>query len=97
MRSAFLSFRVSTAPSSRHERPARVVLRPVPTVPPFVPLRRQSRPPTRSARPLPLQFIVRSDHRGTGIGDVLLDWSGYRTELAGRLCLAAPRPLARQH
>lgn len=33
------------------------------------------------------KFIVRSDHRGTGLGDVLLDWSGYRTELSGNLLL----------
>jgi GNAT superfamily N-acetyltransferase len=33
------------------------------------------------------KFIIRSDHRGTGLGDVLLDWSGYRTELAGNLWL----------
>lgn len=33
------------------------------------------------------KFIIRSDHRGTGLGDVLLDWSCYRTELAGNLWL----------
>ncbi|MFI6681997.1 GNAT family N-acetyltransferase [Kribbella sp. NPDC050470] len=33
------------------------------------------------------KFIIRSDHRGTGLGDILLDWSGYRTELSGNLWL----------
>ncbi len=33
------------------------------------------------------KFIIRSDHRGSGLGDVLLDWSGYRCELAGQLWL----------
>jgi GNAT superfamily N-acetyltransferase len=33
------------------------------------------------------KFIIRSDHRGTGLGDVLLDWAGYRTELSGGLWL----------
>lgn len=33
------------------------------------------------------KFIIRSDHRGTGLGDVLLDWSCYRTEMAGGLWL----------
>jgi len=33
------------------------------------------------------KFIIRSDHRGNGLGDVLLDWSCYRTELAGDLWL----------
>lgn len=33
------------------------------------------------------KFIIRSDHRGNGLGDVLLDWSCYRTELAGQLWL----------
>jgi GNAT superfamily N-acetyltransferase len=33
------------------------------------------------------KFIIRSDHRGNGLGDVLLDWCGYRTELAGDLYL----------
>jgi GNAT superfamily N-acetyltransferase len=33
------------------------------------------------------KFIIRSDHRGTGLGDVLLDWSSYRTEMAGGLWL----------
>ncbi|MDT5017028.1 MAG: hypothetical protein QOD39_3188 [Mycobacterium sp.] len=33
------------------------------------------------------KFIIRSDHRGNGLGDVLLDWSGYRTELSGNLWL----------
>ncbi|MEV8378449.1 hypothetical protein AB0P21_37265 [Kribbella sp. NPDC056861] len=28
------------------------------------------------------KFIIRSDHCGSGLGDVLLDWSGCRTELA---------------
>lgn len=35
------------------------------------------------------KFIIRSDHRGTGLGDVLLDWSCYRTEMAGGLWLDA--------
>jgi GNAT superfamily N-acetyltransferase len=33
------------------------------------------------------KFIIRSDHRGSGLGDVLLDWSGYRSEMAGALWL----------
>jgi len=33
------------------------------------------------------KFIIRSDHRGTGLGDVLLDWACHRAELAGSLWL----------
>lgn len=33
------------------------------------------------------KFIIRSDHRGNGLGDVLLDWACWRTELAGYLWL----------
>jgi GNAT superfamily N-acetyltransferase len=33
------------------------------------------------------KFILRSDYRGTGLGDLLLDWASYRTELAGNLWL----------
>ncbi|MFB6720178.1 GNAT family N-acetyltransferase [Kribbella sp. NPDC056345] len=33
------------------------------------------------------KFILRSDHRGNGLGDVLLDWASYRTESTGDLYL----------
>jgi GNAT superfamily N-acetyltransferase len=33
------------------------------------------------------KFIIRSDHRGTGLGDLLLDWSCDRAERAGALLL----------
>jgi GNAT superfamily N-acetyltransferase len=33
------------------------------------------------------KFILRSDYRGNGLGDVLLDWASYRAERAGAVWL----------